>query len=54
MHLKPPRASEASKPSELIGIVNRHSSDGFAVAFEDNRDLDMRRMVDDAAALVAT
>ena len=54
MHLKPPRASEASKPSELIGIVIRHTSDGFGVVFEDSRDPDLRRMVDDAAALVAT
>jgi hypothetical protein len=54
LHLKPPCASEASKPSELAGIVIRHSSDGFGVVFEDNQDPDVRRVVDDAAALVAT
>ena len=54
LYLKPPRASETSKPSELVGVVIRHSSDGFAVVFEDSRDPDMRRMVDSVAALVAT
>jgi hypothetical protein len=54
LHLKPPRANEASKPSELAGIVIRHSSDGFAIVFEHYQDPDVRRVVDDAAALVAT
>ena len=51
--LKPPRGTGAVAPSELPGMVVRHSSDGFAVKFEDNLDPDMRRMVDDAAAVVA-
>ena len=54
MHLKPPRASEAVAPSELIGVASRHSYDGFAVKFENGNDPDVRRMVDDAAAVVAT
>jgi len=54
MHLKPPSASEASKPAELAGIVIRHSSDGFAVKFENSDDPDLHRMVDSAAAIVAT
>ena len=54
MHLKPPCANEAAKPSELAAIVIRHSSDGFGVVFENYRDPELRRLVDDAAALVAT
>ena len=54
VYLEPPRAFKAAKPSELIGVVSRHSSDGFAVTFEDSHDLDMRRLVDDAAAIVVT
>ena len=53
VYLKPPRAFEAEVPSELPGMVVRHSSDGFAVKFEDSHDPDLRRMVDDAAAVVA-
>ena len=52
VYLKPPRAFEAEIPSELVGVVIRHSSDGFAVKFEDNLDPDVREMVDNAAALV--
>ena len=51
--LKPPRGTGAVAPSELPGMVVRHSSDGFAVKFEDNLDPDVREMVDNAAALVA-
>jgi hypothetical protein len=53
VYLKPPRASEAAAPSELIGVVSRHSPDGFAVEFEDGDDPDVRQMVDNAAAVVA-
>ena len=53
LFLKPPRGSGAVAPSELPGMVVRHSSDGFAVKFEDNLDPDVRQMVDDAAAVVA-
>ena len=38
---------------ELTGHVVRHSSTGFAIEYEDNLDRDVRRMVDDAAAVVA-
>jgi hypothetical protein len=54
VHLKPPCAIEAVAPSELKGVVARHSSDGFAVEFEDSHDPDLRQMVDNAAAVVAT
>ncbi len=53
VHLKPPCAFEAVAPFELTGVVARHSSNGFAVEFEDNHDPDVRRMVDDAVAIVA-
>ena len=53
VHLKPPCAFEAETPFELTGVVVRHSSNGFAVEFEDNHDPDVRRMVDDAVAIVA-
>jgi hypothetical protein len=53
VHLKPPCGFESVAPSELIGLVSRHTSDGFAVKFEDSRDPDLRQIVDDAAALVA-
>ncbi len=51
--LEPPSAFEAATPFELTGHVVRHSTNGFAIAHEDNRDPDVRRMVDDAAAIVA-
>jgi len=54
MFLKQPRAFQAELPSELAGMVVRHSSDGFAVKFEDNLDPDVREMVDNAAALVTS
>ena len=53
LHLKPPCASEASKPSKLAGIVIRHSSDGFAVVFEESRDPVVREMLGAAAAIIA-
>ncbi len=53
VHLKPPGAFEAETPFELTGVAVRHSSNGFAVEFEDNHDPDVRRMVDDAVAIVA-
>ncbi len=54
VYLKPPGASDAAAPFVLSSVVSRHSSDGFAVKFEDNLDPDVREMVDNAAALVAT
>jgi hypothetical protein len=53
VYLKPPSAFEAATPFELSGYVARHSSTGFAVEYEDIVDPDVRRMVDDAAAIVA-
>jgi hypothetical protein len=53
VYLKPPSAFEAEAPFELPGRIVRHSSTGFAIAHEDNLDSDVRRMVDDAAAIVA-
>jgi len=50
--LKPPSGTGAVAPSELPGMVVRHSSDGFGVKFADNLDPDVREMVDNAAALV--
>jgi hypothetical protein len=52
VHLKPPSAFEATAPFKLSGHVVRHSSTGFAIAYEDNHDPDVRQMVDDAAAIV--
>jgi hypothetical protein len=54
VHLNPPSAFEATPPFELTGHVARHHSTGFAIEYEDNHDPDLRRMVDDAAAIVAT
>jgi hypothetical protein len=54
VHLSPPSAFEATPPFELTGHVARHHSTGFAIEYEDNHDPDLRRMVDDAAAIVAT
>jgi hypothetical protein len=39
-------------PFELVGSVVRHSASGFAIEYKD-LDPDVRRMVDDAAAIVA-
>ncbi len=53
VHLEPPSAFEAATPFKLAGHVVRHSSTGFAVQYEDNHEPDVRRMLDDAAAIVA-
>ncbi len=53
VHLEPPSAFAAETPFELTGHVVRHSSAGFAIEYKDNLDRDVRRMVDDAAAVVA-
>ncbi len=54
VHLSPPSAFGATPPFELTGHVVRHHSTGFAIEYEDSHDPDLRRMVDDAAAIVAT
>ena len=51
--LKPPDAFRVASPFELGGRVVRHSSTGFSVKYEDNHEPDVRRMLDDAAAIVA-
>lgn len=48
-----PHGIEEVTPFKLIGHVVRHSSTGFAIEYKDNLDRDVRRMVDDAAAVVA-
>ena len=50
--LEPSGALQSAPPTALIGVVVRHSSDGFAVKFENSHDPDLRRMVDDAAAIL--
>jgi hypothetical protein len=52
LYLKPPSAFEAVSPFRLTGHVVRHTSTGFAIEYEDTFDPDMRRMVDDAAAIL--
>ena len=47
VYLKP------TSPFELAGHVVRHTATGFAIEYKDNLDSDLRRMVDDAAAIVA-
>ena len=53
VYLEPPSAFKAVTPFKLAGHVVRHGPTGFAIEFEDNLDPDVRRMVDDAAAIVA-
>ncbi len=53
VYLEPPSAFEAATPFELAGHVVRHSPNGFAIEYKDRLDPDVRRMVDDAAAIVA-
>jgi hypothetical protein len=53
VYLEPSSAFEAVTPFEIAGHVVRHSPNGFAIEHDDNLDADVRRMVDDAAAIVA-
>ncbi len=53
VYLKPPSAFGAQTPFKLVGHVIRHTSTGFAIEYKDDLDPDVRRMVDDAAAVVA-
>jgi hypothetical protein len=53
VYLQPPSAFEAVTPFKPVGHVTRHSSTGFSIEYKDNLDPDVRRMVDDAAAIVA-
>ncbi len=53
LYLKPPGAFKAVSPFKLTGHVVRHSSTGFAIEYEHSFDPGVRRMVDDAAAILA-
>ncbi len=53
VHLEPPSAFKAATPFKLAGRVVRLSATGFAIQYDYNLDPDVRRMVDDAAAIVA-
>ncbi len=53
VYLKPTSAFEAASPFKLAGHVVRRSSIGFAIEYKDNLDPDVRRIVDEAAAIVA-
>ena len=52
LDLKPSSAFRVATPFKLAGHVVRRASTGFAIEYDDNLDPDVRRMVDDAAALV--
>ncbi len=51
--LHPPGAFQMPSPFELVGHVARHSNSGFAVKYDTDSNQKVRRMVDDAAAIVA-
>ena len=53
LFLKPPGAFKAVSPFKLTGHVIRHSSTGFAIEFDEKFDPHVRRMLDDAIAIVA-
>jgi hypothetical protein len=52
LYLAPPGDFKAVSPFKLTGHVVRHSSTGFAIEFTDRFDPDVRRLVDDAAAIL--
>ena len=54
LYLTSPHGFEEVTPFELAGVVVRHSSEGFAIQFGDNHDPEVRQMVDDIVASVAT
>ncbi len=51
--LNPPSAFQVSSPFELAGHVARHSPSGFAIKYDAVANQKVRRMVDNAAAIVA-
>jgi len=53
VYLNPPGDFKAVNPFRLTGEVARHSSTGFAIEFENTFDPDVRRVVDDAKAIMA-
>jgi hypothetical protein len=52
VYLNPPGDFKAVSPFKLTGYVVRHSSTGFAIEFDNTFDPDVRRMVDDADAIL--
>ena len=50
---KPPGSLKAATPFKLVGHVVRHTATGFAIEYDDKLDPDARRIVDEAAAIVA-
>jgi hypothetical protein len=50
--LHPPSAFEVPSPFEIVGHVVRHSPSGFAVQYQSGFDPQLRRVVDNAAAIV--
>ena len=53
LFLKPPGAFKAVSPFRLAGHVVRHSSTGFAVEYDEKFNPDLRRVLDDAIAIMA-
>jgi hypothetical protein len=53
LFLTPPGTFQAVSPFRLTGHVVRHSSNGFAIEYENNFDPDVRRLIDDVAAILA-
>ncbi len=54
VYLNPPGDFKAVSPFKLTGHVVRHSATGFAIEYEDTFDPDVRRVVDDADAIMAS
>jgi hypothetical protein len=52
LYLEPSGAFNAVSPFKLTGSIVRPSSTGFAIEFTDRFDPDVRRLVDDAAAIL--
>ncbi len=52
LFLKPPGAFKAVSPFKLTGHVARHSSNGFAIEYDKKFDPNVRRVLDDAIAIL--
>ena len=50
---KSPDSLKAATPFKLVGHVVRHTATGFAIEYDDKLDPDARRIVDEAASIVA-
>ncbi len=53
LYLEPSGDFNAVSPFKLTGRIVRHSSTGFAIEYKHHFDLDIRQLVDDAAAILA-